>query len=134
MFVSFSPDSQMIASASNDKTVKLWNVDDGTLLNTFEGSEGHKDNVRTVTFSPDGEKIISGSNDRTIKIWNIDGSLQKTLTDHTGKVIDVSFSPDCKKIVSASGDRTVKIWNSNGNLLGTLETSKHFTEKFRRTY
>ena len=119
--VSFSPDSQMIASASNDKTVKLWNVDDGTLLNTFEGSEGHKDNVRTVTFSPDGEKIISGSNDRTIKIWNIDGSLQKTLTDHTGKVIDVSFSPDCKKIVSASGDRTVKIWNSNGNLLGTLK-------------
>ncbi|WP_249064378.1 AAA family ATPase [Argonema antarcticum] len=66
--VAFSPDGLMIASASDDHTVKLWNLD-GKLLTTFKG---HTDEVWGVSFSPDGQIIASASFDRTVRLWRID--------------------------------------------------------------
>ena len=65
--VAFSPDGQRIASASSDKTVKLWSLD-GKLLQTFTG---HSDRVWGVAFSPDGQRIASASSDKTVKLWNL---------------------------------------------------------------
>ncbi|MEH2386517.1 MAG: AAA-like domain-containing protein, partial [Nostoc sp.] len=64
--VAFSPDGQTIASASGDKTVKLWNRK-GQLLQTLQG---HRDSVNSVAFSPDGQTIASASGDKTVKLWN----------------------------------------------------------------
>ncbi|NES72397.1 MAG: hypothetical protein F6K24_47980, partial [Okeania sp. SIO2D1] len=63
---------KIIASASLDKTVKLWNID-GTLLKTLTA---HSGGVRGVAFSPDGKILASASSDRTIILWNLDRILQ----------------------------------------------------------
>ncbi len=65
--VSFSPDRQMLVSASMDKMVRLWRID-GTLLKTFKG---HKSAVRSASFSPDGKTIASASADGTVILWNL---------------------------------------------------------------
>ncbi|MEH2163626.1 MAG: TIR domain-containing protein [Nostoc sp.] len=115
--VSFSPDGQIIASASSeDKTIKLWNLK-GENLKTLKG---HSDAVNSISFSPDGKTIVSASSDKTIKLWNLKGENLKTLNGHSDAVNSVSFSPDGQTIVSASSDKTIKLWNLKGENLKTL--------------
>ena len=65
--VAFSPDGQILASASDDDTVKLWNPATGALLRTLAG---HRSAVQSVAFSPDGRTLASASWDNTVKLWN----------------------------------------------------------------
>ena len=62
----WSPNGTMIASGSDDHTVQIWNVKNGTTLLTYKG---HSDNVDALAWSPDGTRIASGSWDDTVKIW-----------------------------------------------------------------
>src|SRR5436305_754191 len=64
-FVAFSPDGKTLASASSDKTIKLWDVATGKEQATLNG---HTDGVSSVAFSPDGKTLASGSSDKTIKL------------------------------------------------------------------
>ncbi|MBD2013768.1 AAA-like domain-containing protein [Microcoleus sp. FACHB-53] len=114
--VAIAPDGQTIASASKDKTIKLWSTD-GKLLKTLTG---HTDEVASVAFSFDGQTIASASHDKTIKLWSVDGKLLRTLTGHTDRVRDVAFSPQGNLIASASWDKTVKLWHLDGTLVQTL--------------
>ena len=113
--VAISPDNQLIATASNDKTVKLWKLD-GTLLKTLK----HTATVHRIAFSPDSQLIVSGSLDGTVKLWRIDGNLVKTIQAHQTPIWGITFSPDGKLIASASGDKTVKLWRVDGTLWKTL--------------
>ncbi|EGJ29126.1 MULTISPECIES: hypothetical protein [Moorena] len=115
--VSVSPDSQLIASASSDQTIKLWSRD-GQLIKDLKG---HEDTVWCVSFSPDNQIIASASKDKTVKLWGRDGRLINTLTGHGKGVKWVSFSPDGETIASASGDQTIKLWKRDGTLLKTLK-------------
>ena len=114
--VAIAPNNQIIASASKDKTVKLWTTD-GKLLRTLTG---HTDEVNSVAFSPDSQTIASASKDQTIKLSNADGKLIRTLTGHTDRVMNVGFSPSEYLIASASADKTVKLWKLDGTLVKTL--------------
>ncbi|WP_377480775.1 MAG: hypothetical protein P2A85_13270 [Microcoleus anatoxicus] len=120
--VSVSPDGNKVASASADKTVKLWSKE-GKLLNTFN----HSDGVTSVTFSPDGKTIATGCGDGKIRIWQLDNNKKPmaTLEGHKDIITSVSFSPDGKTIASGSYDNTIKIWNiPSQKLLQTLTGHK----------
>jgi RNA polymerase sigma factor (sigma-70 family) len=118
--VAFSPDGKTLASASNDMTVKLWEVATGKEQATLDG---HTQGVRSVAFSPDGKTLASGSLDRTIKLWEVaTGKEQATLQGHIQEVLSVAFSPDGKTLASGSGDDTVKLWEvATGKEQATLD-------------
>jgi len=115
--VAFSPDGSRIVSASDDQTIKFWDLN-GKLLNTFKE---HTNEFIRVNFSPDGQMIASASADKTVRLWSLDGTLLRTLEGHNDRVYGVSFSPDGQKIASASWERTVRLWSLDGTLLRTLE-------------
>ncbi|OQV10217.1 WD domain-containing protein, partial [Cladophialophora immunda] len=66
--VVFSPDGSRVASGSDDKTVRVWDVQTGECQHTLEG---HSDWVRDVVFSPDGSRVVSGSDDNTVRVWDL---------------------------------------------------------------
>jgi len=108
--ISWAPDGKRLASGSNDKTVRIWEVATGTELSQLTG---HSDPVRSVSWAPDGIRLASGSNDGTVRIWEAaTGKELSRLRQHKHWVISVSFSPDGTRLASGSADKTVKIWNS----------------------
>ncbi|MGF1493175.1 MAG: NACHT domain-containing protein [Microcoleaceae cyanobacterium] len=115
--VKYSQDNQMIASASNDHTVKLWQPD-GTLITTIRG---HEAPVYRVAFSPDSQVIASVSADQTIKLWQSNGALIRNLEGHKDSVYGVAFSPTGQTIASASIDNTIKLWRLDGTLIRTFQ-------------
>ncbi|MUG99317.1 protein kinase [Scytonema sp. UIC 10036] len=117
--VALSADGQTLASGSEDKTIKIWQVNTGTLLHTLKS---HSENVRAVSLSADGQTLASGSGDNTIKIWQTrTGQLLNTLRGHSQPVWSVTLSRDGQTLVSGSEDNTIKIWNvRTGELLRTL--------------
>jgi WD40 repeat protein len=66
--LAISPDGQVLASGSADKTIKLWHLATGQLIRTLKG---HLSSVNSIAISPDGETLVSGSADKTIKLWRV---------------------------------------------------------------
>ncbi|GIZ48192.1 hypothetical protein CKM354_001126300 [Cercospora kikuchii] len=106
----FSPDGQVIASASWDQTVRVWNAATGEQTQKLKG---HGNTVSAVAFSPDGQVIASASNDNTVRVWNAaTGEQTQKLKGHDHYVTAVAFSPDGQVIASATYDQTVRVWNA----------------------
>ncbi|MCL1976595.1 MAG: hypothetical protein FWG55_00560, partial [Candidatus Bathyarchaeota archaeon] len=119
--VTYSPDGVFLASASHDRTIKIWkrNKADNkfVLVDTLKGLEGHTAGVNCVCYSPDGLYLASASHDRTVRVWERNKANDKfvlvdALEGHTACVRSGIYSPDRDGVflASASHDRTVRIW------------------------
>ena len=110
--IAFSRDGKTLASGSEDNTVILWNIADGTRAATLEG---HTNRVLSVAFSRDGKILASGSDDTTIRLWDVATGRQiDTLLGHTNGVTALAFNPNLQAhmLASAGGyDHTVLLWD-----------------------
>jgi len=108
-YVTFSPDSRRLLSASADRTVGLWDVATGKLLRKFLG---HDNEVNCAVFSPDQKRIASCGDDGTVRLWNAEtGELIKTSALHGVPVVDLSFSSDGAQLASGDDHGKLRIWN-----------------------
>ncbi|MBW4506095.1 MAG: caspase family protein [Scytonematopsis contorta HA4267-MV1] len=124
-YIDISPDRKIIASASDDKTVKLWQRD-GKLIHTLTG---HKNDVKSVHFSPDGSTIATVSfYDGIIKIWKTsDGTEIRTIPVGATNVLSVAWSPQGNTIAVATNNKFIKILRiSDGYLLSNLKTNSPY--------
>ncbi|HEY9727028.1 MAG TPA: AAA-like domain-containing protein, partial [Chroococcales cyanobacterium] len=113
--VDASPDGQLIATGSNDQTVKLWKRD-GTLLQTLQ----HTATVHALSFSPDSQRLVTSSLDGSIYLWSREGKLLKTFQGHSAAIWAIAVSPNGQRIASASEDSTIRLWSVDGKLIETL--------------
>jgi WD40 repeat protein/tetratricopeptide (TPR) repeat protein len=121
--LTFSPNGQQLASGSEDNTINIWDVSDGSLLKTLKG---HNDAVASVAFSPDGKTLASGSYDKSIKFWSLEPPALPILEGHSDRVLNVAWSPEGKMLASASKDKTIKLWERSSTN-GTSQTRLYKT-------
>lgn len=110
--VAFAPDGRSIASASFDKSVKLWDSA-GRSAKAVTTLHGHVSRVYQVAFAADSRSLVSAGADSTVKVWDIRAGkcrLGVELSGHADEVYAVDWSPDGSAIASGSKDRTLKFW------------------------
>jgi COMPASS component SWD3 len=106
--LTISPSGKILASGSDDQTIKLWNPTTGKLIQTLTG---HRSTIRRIIITPDDQTVISSSFDNTIKFWNIQtGKATQTITEKNG-VNAILLTPDGKTLITGSRDKNIKFIN-----------------------
>ena len=117
-----SPNGDRLASARDDRSVRIWDPDTGGLLLTMPG---HSNNIYGLAWSPDGERIAAATPSQDIHIWNaLTGQRIRNWNNQGRAVYSLDWAHnDDRIIVGSSGDDGIRIWNpDNGNLI------RHFND------
>ena len=108
--MAWSSDSRLLVSASDDKTLKIWELSSGKCLKTLKG---HSNYAFCCNFNPQSNLVVSGSFDESVRIWDVrTGKCLKTLPAHSDPVSAVHFNRDGSLIVSSSYDGLCRIWDT----------------------
>jgi len=118
--VAFSPNSRWLATAGQDRTIRIWDTRNGRLSGTMKG---HNAVIHDVVFSPDGKLIASAGIDGAVRIWDFATSRQMGgMRGSSSALYSVTFSPDGKYVAAGGRDRTIYVWDiSNGERVYALE-------------
>jgi WD40 repeat protein len=112
----FSPDGQIILTADNDGTARLWDRQG----NELAVLRRHEERVWSAVFSPDGQTILTAHDDGTARLWDRQGNELAVLRGHEDEVWSAVFSPDGQTILTASWDHTARLWDRQGRELAVL--------------
>jgi len=106
--IDISPDGRLVASGSQDRTLKIWNTTDLSLAGTLKG---HRRGVWRVRFSPVDKIVASCSGDKTVKLWSLqDFTCLRTLEGHMDSVLNFAFINNGMQIMSSGSDGVLKLW------------------------
>ncbi|KAF4772164.1 hypothetical protein HAV15_004922 [Penicillium sp. str.  len=122
--IAWSQDGRRLASASKDKTARIWDPTTGQCISVLRG---HEDELCSIAWIQHDERLASASNDKTIRIWNpVTGQCISTLRGHDNHIRTIAWSPDFMQLASGSFDKTARVWDPNtGQCLTILEGHKN---------
>ncbi|KAL6068390.1 Transducin family protein / WD-40 repeat family protein [Balamuthia mandrillaris] len=116
-YLSWSPDDRLLlTSGLNDSTVRLWDVETGTLMHSFQK---HTDAITACAWMPDGNFFVTGGLDRQVYVWNVQGEFVKSYDIASSEINDLAISPDGKWLVLVCQEMHLIVLD--------LETDQKFT-------
>jgi cytochrome c len=129
-WLSLARNGELAAAASVDKTVRLWDLKAGKMLEVLLGQEGP---VFAVAVSPDARHVVSGGRDGKLRVWaRAKKRRLQVFHAHKGMIWSLVFTPDGKYLLSAGQDEVVRIWDlTRGKILGSLGATDDSVAAFR---
>jgi WD40 repeat protein len=100
-------DGRRAVSASNDKTLRVWDLETGD----SRVLESHTKGVAAVAMTPDGRRAVSGGDDHTLRVWDLETGRFRRFEEHTQGIWAVAMTPDGRRAVSGSEDSTLRVWD-----------------------
>ena len=117
--VAVDPTGKLLATVGDDHILRIWNLDDGTVLYRLAA---HTDWIKAVSFRPDGKAVATAGDDRRIRIWDITTAGQPAeLPEQNQAIHALVYSPDGKLLASAGFDDKVRLFTSDGRLPKELD-------------
>ncbi|WZO99355.1 serine/threonine-protein kinase [Isosphaeraceae bacterium EP7] len=119
--VAYSPDGKLAATASEDRTVRIWQAATGEPAGP---ALEHPSGVRSVAFSPDGKTLLTGCDDSSARVWDLaTGRRVGPPLAHESSILSVALSPDGKTALTGGTDGTARLWD--------ISTGRPLLEPFR---
>lgn len=116
--VQYSPTGKYVYSASDDKSIKMWDVQTGIDVGTFNA---HEAPVNSIHLSDDGKLLVSADRAGSVILWDaITGDIKTKINAHTGSANTAKLSKDGSKIISGGDDEILKIWTASGDSIKTI--------------